>query len=85
MSHAYVGTKVCTPQWKFYCYWPTNGSSSDFRMRHNVAQWINQNEKAFKKKELPQILQLIHEQFGSLSEIRVESRNNFGDTAWLKE
>jgi hypothetical protein len=54
-------------------------------MRHNVAQWINQNEKAFKKKELPQILQLIHEQFGSLSEIRVESRNNFGDTAWLKE
>ena len=50
MSQVYYGTKVCTSGWKYYIYWPATSSTGDFRMSHKIAQWINQNEKAMKKK-----------------------------------
>ncbi len=85
MSQVHYGTKVCTTNCKYYIYWPATSETGDFRMSHKVAQWVNQNEKAMKKKTLPQQVKEIQEQFGSVSEIRVESRNNFGDIVWLKE
>ncbi len=84
MSDILSGTKVTITKWVVRVYWPTLGENSDFRFSSKVGTWIGQNEKVLGKSKATSIARLVEEQFGSVSYVIVEHRDNFGELAWLK-
>lgn len=84
MSDILSGAKVTLTKWTVRIYWPSLGDSSDFRFASKVGSWVGKNEKVLGKTKANNVVKLIYEQFGSLSDIKVEDRNNFGEISWLK-
>ena len=85
MSDMLSGAKVTLTKWSVHVYWPSLGDSSDFRFASKVGSWVGRNEKVLGKSKAINVAKLIYEQFGSLSDIKIEDRSNFGELAWLKE
>ena len=84
MSDMLSGAKVTLTKWSVRIYWPTLGDTQDFRFASKIGSWVGKNEKVLGKTKATNVVKLIYEQFGSLSDIKVEDRSNFGETAWLK-
>jgi len=84
MSDILSGAKVTLTKWTVRMYWPALGESGDFRFASKVGSWVGKNEKVLGKTKASNVAKLIYEQFGSLSDIKVEERNNFGEISWLK-
>jgi len=84
MSDIHCGTKVTLTKWVVRVYWPTLGENADFRFASKVGTWIGKNEKVLGKSKATSIARLVEEQFGSVSTVLVEHRDNYGELAWLK-
>lgn len=73
------GTHVRTFVHRIDCYWPTLGDSRDFKFASQVGMWVGQNEKVLDKRRETEVVQLLRDQFPTLSLIL--SRDDHGRLA----
>lgn len=74
-----AGTNVRTFVHRIDCYWDTLGDSRDFKFASQVGMWVSQNEKVLDKKRETEVVQLLKEQFPTLT--LVSSRDDHGRLA----
>jgi hypothetical protein len=74
-----AGTNVRTFVHRIDCYWETLGDARDFKFSSQVGMWVSQNEKVLDKKRETEVVQLLKEQFPTLT--LVSSRDDHGRLA----
>ena len=74
-----AGTNVRTFVHRIDCYWNTLGDSKDFKLASDIGLWIAQNEKVLDKHRQTEVVQMIKDQFPTLT--LVTSRDDHGRLA----